>query len=584
MEKRIFCIILSLLLTLSTAGCSRQDLGNAALLDSSSANEITQFDELTSDWFYRQMSSDPLSCNFTLERPETYHISCNSDSFLDLTYEDHVKQQDALQTFLSQIKDIPRDQLDDTHQLDYDLLVEYYTLEEDFGDYYYYQNLLSPTAGIPSSLPVLLSSFSFRNTSDIDLYLSLLDSIDIYFGQLFSFAKKQAEMGLLPDEENMTDTITFCSQFSQYTADHLMLSSFQERIQQCSFLSAQEQDSYISQNSTLVKNVVLPSYLSLSSQLTSLLEHCDNNIGLSNVSKGKSYYRLLVKYNSGTDTTPSDLFQQIAKKREKDLLEMGSLFSRDPSLASRFSAETCPLTEPADMIEHLQDSIRQDFPLCKDVSVSIQPISSQLADVTAPAYYLIAPIDLSGSHRIFYDPSDASDTTGLFTTMAHEGFPGHLYQTAISYQYGISPVRSLLSFPGYTEGWATYAEYLSYDYAGISPDTATLLSLNDSVVLSLYASADIGIHYLDWDRKTLWEFLSDYGIREEDTTNRIYQQILADPANYLRYYVGYMNFSDLQKEYLEEDEDHTLLDFHQTVLKVGPAPFSILKDALSDES
>ena len=124
--------------------------------------------------------------------------------------------------------------------------------------------------------------------------------------------------------------------------------------------------------------------------------------------------------------------------------------------------------------------------------------------------------------------------------MAHEGFPGHLYQTAMSYQYGLEPVRALLSFPAYTEGWATYVAYMSYQYAGLPDQLASVLALNESIVLSLYASADIGIHYYGWDRASLLEFLENYGIKDQDVVDQIYQLIVEDPANYLHYYVGYM--------------------------------------------
>jgi uncharacterized protein (DUF885 family) len=185
---------------------------------------------------------------------------------------------------------------------------------------------------------------------------------------------------------------------------------------------------------------------------------------------------------------------------------------------------------------------------------------------------------------IFYDPDSFSSSLHLFTTMAHEAFPGHLYQTILSYSYGQETVRSLVSFPGYTEGWATYVEMESYYYAGLAENLAAVLSLNQSVVLSLYASADIGIHYYGWGKEDLKNFLVDYGVSEEEVISEIYQLILDSPGNYLKYAVGYLNFRQLRQEMQEAYPDtFTLLDFHKSILKTGPAPFSLVKEQVQRE-
>ena len=120
-----------------------------------------------------------------------------------------------------------------------------------------------------------------------------------------------------------------------------------------------------------------------------------------------------------------------------------------------------------------------------------------------------------------------------FTTLAHEGFPGHLYQTIISYQSGLPAIRSILNYPGYVEGWATYVEMMSYHYAALREDAATLLALNQSALLSLYASTDIGIHYDGWSLADTIKFWNDYGISDPDTIAEIYRYIISEPANYL---------------------------------------------------
>ena len=77
----------------------------------------------------------------------------------------------------------------------------------------------------------------------------------------------------------------------------------------------------------------------------------------------------------------------------------------------------------------------------------------------------------------------------------HEGYPGHLYQTVYYASTKPDPLRSIFNFGGYVEGWATYAEMGSYYLAdSLTREQAVLLQKNSSILLALYALADMGIH------------------------------------------------------------------------------------------
>ena len=75
---------------------------------------------------------------------------------------------------------------------------------------------------------------------------------------------------------------------------------------------------------------------------------------------------------------------------------------------------------------------------------------------TAPAFYMLPCIDNISDNTIYINTKDTSDRLSLFTTLAHEGYPGHLYQTVYCHQYWknqqITPLRSILYYGGFTEG------------------------------------------------------------------------------------------------------------------------------------
>ena len=100
---------------------------------------------------------------------------------------------------------------------------------------------------------------------------------------------------------------------------------------------------------------------------------------------------------------------------------------------------------------------------------------------------------------------------------------------------------------------------------------------NSSVILGLYAAADIGIHYEGWTLQDTVKHFAAYGIDDEATIAEIYNYILGDPANYLKYYVGYLEILELKIDYMkQEGNDFSQKTFHKELLEVGPAPFEVV--------
>ena len=93
--------------------------------------------------------------------------------------------------------------------------------------------------------------------------------------------------------------------------------------------------------------------------------------------------------------------------------------------------------------------------------------------------------------------------------MAHEGYPGHMYQTNYFNQHNTCNLRNVLDFQGYIEGWGTYAEYYAYTLDhGMEEQVGELLQHNAAFTLALYALLDINIHYEGWDMDQVNDYLT----------------------------------------------------------------------------
>ena len=164
-----------------------------------------------------------------------------------------------------------------------------------------------------------------------------------------------------------------------------------------------------------------------------------------------------------------------------------------------------------------------------------------MEDYLSPAFYMIPAIDNTSENVIYINNGHLTDNLSLFTTLAHEGYPGHLYQNVYYASLHADPIRCVLNYGGYTEGWATYSEMMSYYFSTLTKEQATLFQRNSSVILGLYALADMGIHYDGWKLADAAAFFHTYGITDDATIEDIYDLIIADPI------LGIWNFWNLRK-------------------------------------
>ncbi len=130
-------------------------------------------------------------------------------------------------------------------------------------------------------------------------------------------------------------------------------------------------------------------------------------------------------------------------------------------------------------------------------------MDDSLKDFLSPAFYLTPPADVNSPNSIYLNPADEMTGIDLYSTLAHEGFPGHLYQTVSFSRSDPLLIRHLYAPSGYVEGWATYVESYACRYAARNLDANTqalcrLWYLNRSVHLTLCSLLDLGIHSQGW--------------------------------------------------------------------------------------
>lgn len=572
-----------------------------------------RFRACTNTIFTTDISGNPLNLHYTLAYPESSGIKDYSLSLGTFDPTQLSGQKILLENRRTMINAFPARDLSPDNRLTQQILSLYYETQLLPARQYLLDEALSPSLGTQAQLPILLAEYTFRKEDDVRNYLKLLTSVDSYLESILSFEKLKAQNGTFMSDATADRIIRQCSAFIKDPDDNYLASVFSEKIQSLSGISEQKKAAYQKLHNQILTGQVLPAYQSLIDGLYLLKGSGKNPGGLCQFAGGKAYYEYLIKSSCGIYDTVPEIQSRLIHQFQTDLSLatklMGSstatpTFAKDvflpiskaetgtPSGIFSFSAglidaasglsftstPSAAETSPEQILEDLQKQIQTDFPAVPSTSYEVKYVHPDLEEHLSPAFYLTPPIDTLSPNDIYINRHANMSGLELYTTLAHEGFPGHLYQTITFASSAPDPVRYLPAMGGYVEGWATYAESFAYTYYQPDSTDGQLAWLNRSLNLCMMSLLDTVIHYNSWNQERCATFLSQLGITDNTIQKEIYQVIVEDPANYLKYYLGYLQFLDLQQEVrkLAGDAFH-LHSFHQKVLSAGPCQFPILK-------
>ena len=541
------------------------------------SDENARFEAYTQELFCREVSSNTVNLHYTLKEPEKYGIETAPVTFGTFGAEAETVKASA-ENIRQALLGFEYDELDTENKLTYDILNYQLRMMKESADYILYEEPLSLVGGVQTQLPVVLSEYRFYDRQDADIYLELLETTGEYFDSLIEFEREKDAAGLFMADYAADTVISQCQAFLDMGEGNYLYSTFTDRINKLEDLTEQEKSDYIQDNALAINDYIFPAYEKLISSVEELRGSGKNEKGLAYLPEGTDYYELVVKSSTGSDRSVEEMEDLARRQISADLDAMEQVLGISTGEAKEAAASMGQ--ENAEMIlGYLKEGIGTAFPEPPDTVLEVKYVAAEMEEHLSPAFYMIPAIDNTQENVIYINQAHMGNDLTLFTTLAHEGYPGHLYQTIYYENTDPDPIRSMMDFGGYVEGWATYAEMASYYLTPLSKEQATLLQKNSSIILALYALADMGIHYEGWSRMDTVAFFKTYGITDAQTVEDIYELIIGSPSNYLKYYIGYVEFLELKKQWAEETgEEFSQKEFHEAVLGVGPAPFGVVED------
>ena len=553
-----------------------------------------KFDRFLNSCFREYAAENTVTLHFKLSNPSAYGIKTPvSPTYGDLSSDALKKNCSRSKELLQKLYTFPTSSLTKKQKLTWQIFQDYLNESIMNEKYILYSSPLG-TNGLQSEIPVTLSEYRLDNEKDIKDYLSLVNQVPELFTQILDFEQERRNAGIISPSFVISDTIDQIDQFLNASEENnLLIQSFEERLAEVEPLSKDQKASYIANNRLLVTNKVLPAYKSLKTSLQAYTNDSKNTSSkerLCEYKNGQDYYKFLLMSNVGTDFSPEDCITILESQLKNTVKDISSLTTKNKDLYTEYLSATPALSAPKEIMNTLKNDSLIDFPEIKNISCQLKNVPDALSGTSACAFYLVPPID-STKDNIIYINKSRVDSNELFSTLAHEGYPGHLYQTNYFLTTNPSPLRTFLHCAGYDEGWGTYAQLYSYNFIEFkNVDEQTTKQLrqlyrdNDLLSLSLSSLCDLYVNYKNYDENALANYLQTYGI-DKDSAQNLYRYVIENPTTSLSYSIGCYELDQLKQTMSDSlGKAFKISDFHEAVLNVGSCNFSILRQEIEKET
>lgn len=553
-----------------------------------------KFDRFLNSCFREYAAENTVTLHFKLSNPSAYGIKTPvSPTYGDFSSDTLKKNCSRSKELLQKLYTFPTSSLTKKQKLTWQIFQDYLNESIMNEKYILYSSPLG-TNGLQSEIPVTLSEYRLDNEKDIKDYLSLVNQVPELFTQILDFEQERRNAGLISPSFVISDTIDQIDQFLNASEENNpLIQSFEDRLTEVESLSKDQKASYIANNRLLVTDKVLPAYKSLKTSLQAYTNDSKNTSSkerLCEYKNGQDYYKFLLMSNVGTDFSPEDCITILESQLKNTVKDISSLTTKNKDLYTEYLSATPALSAPKEIMNTLKNDSLIDFPEIKNISCQLKNVPDALSGTSACAFYLVPPID-STKDNIIYINKSRVDSNELFSTLAHEGYPGHLYQTNYFLTTNPSPLRTFLHCAGYDEGWGTYAQLYSYNFIEFkNVDEQTTKQLrqlyrdNDLLSLSLSSLCDLYVNYKNYDENALANYLQTYGI-DKDSAQNLYRYVIENPTTYLSYSIGYYELDQLKQTMSDSlGKAFKISDFHEAVLNVGSCNFSILRQEIEKKT
>ena len=535
--------------------------------------ENEEFASFLDEFFVAYLEGDQLSCNIFCENPadfglEHYEASWYTyEPYTDEDIEDGKAQFNELLAELEAYKDA---RLSTKQQIAYtniykflNFYIDFYNIED--------ANLMKIVyvdsfGGYVADFGTYMEAYSLRSEQEVKDIVDYINSTKTAFPSYVTFVMDKANAGYALSDYTIREMRTYLKEILD-SEEYYLEDILHAKVDALSFLDDAAKESYKTQISTAISSSFFPGVQELYTGLEGclgLLETEDEGYWAV-YEQGKEMYLLELNDLLGYDDFNTESY---IKDIEAAFGQANALVSRTQSAVVRkFNVSTYAQLEqvlakykiydgtPEEMMEYLKEFAKTIVPeLETDPNIVIKNMDDASAKVSnAVAYYMKSALDNKSSEYITLNPLKLGDSNDVLGTLAHEGYPGHLYAYVYSKEQGLSNLSTIMTSTAHGEGWATYVELKLYEYAKANSTDEDFKLIMDYLYASqlsgflLETRLDAGIHLEGWTVSQVGDYLTENGYNGSAAQD-IYNLLIEMPSGYAAYGYGKLVFNKLHNE------------------------------------
>ncbi len=543
------------------------------------------FDEFEDALFVALIGNDPVNVNFNFYYPENYGLENAKVEIYQPTEEEIEQSYDALEEIRDQVAMFPNSALNEENRLSKKVIIDFLDHKIVYSGYYYYDTQLGSYLGYQAQLPLILAEYRFDRMKDVNDYFDYLITIQQEFENIIAFETEKANKGMGLTDVILDRCIDQCNDFL-LSEENYLIPVFNDKIDKVTFLTSSEKETAKNKNRDIINQYFVPAYQYLKNQLENLKGRATTNGSLASFPDGKKYYEIKLQDAIGTNQSVQEIKNNLNTILMQLLTTYSDLSTNNSNAFNTWKDSNLmdSLTIP-ELIDYFQEKVNDSFPKLKhDLSYKIENINESLQDHTSPAMYFLSPIDDFKDESIYINPKEVlGNDNYTYQVLAHEGYPGHMYQHVYLKESDLPPIRKILNYNGYSEGWATYVEQYVVQYKYPDKDVQALFEADSALPYVLLGLGDIGVNYDGWSIEEFTSFIQTYLTLDDEACVELFYDLTEVPTNYLQYYYSYFLIKDLKEKFKAKmNENYSDLLFHTIFLETGPCSFNILEEVYNE--
>lgn len=570
-----------------------------------------EFAKYLDEFFVEYLEGDQLSVNIFCENPEAFGLEhYDAEWYTYEAFDEEALQEDIeyFKELLEELKKFENVQLSVLQQSAYvtiENFLEYYV------DYYaipdvFFMNLtyIDQFGGYIAEFGTYMEAYSLRTEQEVKDIVSYIESTKAAFPSYILYAKTKLEKGFGYSDFTLKEMRKYLEDVLKEGENYYLKDIINAKIDNVTFLNDSQKEDYKSQVAKAIKDSFIPGVQELYDGLEQFL---------GKVAKEDEGY--LTKYENGKELFLLDLEKLLGIEDlniEDYIRELNTAIGNtvDDTIDSQkaiidfYNITTWNQFEkvindnaifkgtPEEMVEFLKGFAPTIVPeLSTDPNIVIKEMDEASAKVSnAVAYYMKSALDNTGSEYITLNPVQLGSSTSndVLGTLAHEGYPGHLYAYVYSKELGLSNIATIMTSTAHGEGWATYVELKLYEYAKQQSKDNKFKAIMDYLYANqlsgflLETRIDVGIHYEGWDVEKVAEYLDELGYNA-GAAQELFDLLIETPTSYAAYGYGKLTFYSLHKEAQEIlGSFYDEVEFNAMLLSKGWTSLDILKETYEE--